>query len=56
LARRASATIIAAAPVGLDGALHLGAAVLEGDGGLEWYTKRHLGAFGPEARADALAG
>ncbi len=56
LARQAGATIIAGAPVRLGGALHIGAAVMDADGGLEWYTKRHLGAFGPATADDAVAG
>ena len=56
LARRAHVTLVVGAPVSLEGWLHLGAAVLAADGGLDWYTKRHLGAFGPEALADALDG
>lgn len=56
LAHQAQVTIVAGAPVRLKGQLHLGAAVLDADGGLDWYTKRHLGAFGPEALADALEG
>lgn len=47
LAHRAGVTIIAGAPVRLGSALHIGAAVMDADGGLTWYTKRHLGAFGP---------
>ncbi|MFN2324801.1 MAG: carbon-nitrogen hydrolase family protein [Gemmatimonadales bacterium] len=54
LARQARVTLVVGAPVRLEGRLHLGAAVLDADGGLDWYTKRHLGAFGPEALADAL--
>jgi predicted amidohydrolase len=42
LARRAGALIIAGAPVRLGGALHIGAAVIDADGGLEWYTKRRV--------------
>ena len=39
LARRAQVTLVVGAPVRLEGWLHLGAAVLDADGGLEWYTK-----------------
>jgi hypothetical protein len=56
LAHWAHVTLVVGAPVRLAGRLHLGAAVLDADGGLEWYTERHLGAFGPEALADALEG
>ena len=54
LARRDQVTLVVGAPVRLEGRLDPGAAVLAADGGLDWYTKRHLGAFGPEALADAL--
>lgn len=39
LARRYRVTLVVGAPVRLGGRLHLGAAVLDADGGLEWYAK-----------------
>jgi predicted amidohydrolase len=45
-------TLLTGAPVRLDGELHIGALILCPDGSVDVYTKRHLGAFGDEARVD----
>lgn len=41
-------TLVVGAPARLGGRLHIGAFVLSPDGGVEVYTKRRLGAFGPD--------
>lgn len=47
-----SLTIVAGAPVRLGPALHIAAFVIDPDGAIALYTKRHLGAFGESARQD----
>jgi predicted amidohydrolase len=48
-ARRLGATLVVGAPIRLGDRVHLAAFVLEPDGSIGIYTKRRLGAFGPEA-------
>jgi len=48
-AARLGATLVVGAPIRLAGRLHLGAFVLTPDRSVEIYTKRRLGAFGPDA-------
>jgi predicted amidohydrolase len=45
-------SLVVGAPVRLDDRLHLGAFLLLRDGGIDLYTKRHLGAFSEDARVD----
>lgn len=45
-------TLVAGAPLLLDGRLHIGAIVLAPDGSRDAYTKQHLGAFPESARCD----
>jgi predicted amidohydrolase len=47
-ASRFGMTIVAGAPVRLDGRLHIGAFILSPQGSTDLYTKHHLGAFTPE--------
>jgi predicted amidohydrolase len=49
VARAASLTLIAGAPLRLASGLHIGAFIIAPDGTLTLHTKRHLGAFDPEA-------
>ncbi len=51
-AERGAMFLVVGAPVRVDGRLHIGAMVLAPDGSTALYTKRHLGAFGPEAAVD----
>jgi predicted amidohydrolase len=46
------AIVIAGAPVGVDGKLHIGAFIIYPDGAIELYTKHHLGAFSPSDNPD----
>lgn len=48
-AQRLRTTLVVGAPIRLGDRLHLGAFVLAADRSIEIYTKRRLGAFGPEA-------
>lgn len=47
-------TLVVGAPVRLGARLQLGAFLLTPDGTVDVYTKRHLGAFGDEARVDGV--
>lgn len=47
-------TVIAGAPVRVGGCLHIGAFILQPAGGIDLYTKQHLGQFGESARRDGL--
>ncbi len=49
-----SVTIIAGAPVRLEGKLHIAAFILRPDRTSTVYTKHHLGAFGESARVDGV--
>jgi predicted amidohydrolase len=42
-------TIIAGAPVQIEGHFHIGAFIFAADGSIDVYTKHHLGAFPPDA-------
>ena len=47
-------TLIVGAPVRISAHLHIGAFILTSDGGIDLYTKRHLGAFPPSACCDGV--
>ena len=56
LAAEARVTLIAGAPLLVDGHLHIAAFVLKPDRQIEHYTKRKLGTFPPEAARDSVDG
>jgi predicted amidohydrolase len=47
-------TLIVGAPARVDTRLHIGAFILSPDGGVDLYTKHHLGAFPPSACCDGI--
>lgn len=49
VAAESGIALVAGAPVRIDGHLHIGAFLMGADGGCDVATKRHLGAFGPDA-------
>jgi predicted amidohydrolase len=51
-ARSEALTIVAGAPLRIDGRIHIGAFVITPDGAIAPYTKQRLGAFGESARRD----
>jgi predicted amidohydrolase len=49
LGSEANLTLVVGAPIRLVPQLHIGAFIITPDGGVDVYTKRHLGAFSPDA-------
>jgi predicted amidohydrolase len=49
-----SMTLIVGAPVRMGARLHIGAFIIPGDGAIDVYTKRHLGAFSSGANPDGI--
>jgi len=49
-----SMTLIVGAPVRIGPRLHIGAFIVSPDGGIDLYTKRHLGAFSTGASCDGI--
>jgi predicted amidohydrolase len=47
-------TLLVGAPVRIGARLHIGAFILTADGGVDLYTKHHLGAFPPSACCDGV--